>query len=125
MGKIGPHEGKELALMLANQKPLAYFYTDSEIPDEFEPYFKSGRLYCTTVPGEFLFEGKKVALERYVISHQPNTSDVVRFIEILKVQDKVGWQEDLEREIGQLLGYTQADIDCYIEHAKRRQILTL
>lgn len=92
---------------------------ESEIPEEFEPYFKSGRLHCTTVPSEFLFEDKKVVWYRYIISHQLNTPDVLRFIEILKEQDKVGWQEDLERETGALLGYSQADLDCYIEHSKR------
>lgn len=35
MGVIGPHEEKELDLMLKNLKHIALFYTDYNIPDEF------------------------------------------------------------------------------------------
>lgn len=45
---IGPHEGRELALMLAGKKPLAMFNddwpTDWEPPEiAFDPYVAEGR----------------------------------------------------------------------------------
>lgn len=42
MGIIGPHEGKELDLMLKGLKNLALFYTDYNIPYGFIPYLENG-----------------------------------------------------------------------------------
>ncbi len=39
---LGPHEGKELELMLAGEKPLALYFSFYPIPAEFEPYLASG-----------------------------------------------------------------------------------
>lgn len=120
MPTLGPHEGKELALMLQNNKPLAYFYTDCEIPEEFEPYLKNGRLHCKTIKSEVFVEGQKHEFHKYIISHAPNSPDALRLAEVLEQSHKLGWQEDLERETAKLLGYAQQDIDHYIEHLKKQ-----
>ena len=48
-GVLGPHEGKELALMLNHKKNVALFNNDLGIPAEFFPYIeqhiKSMRIY--------------------------------------------------------------------------------
>lgn len=116
---LGPHEHKELELMLANKKPLALFYTDSEIPEEFTPYLESGRLHCTQFTHDFLFKGEPRESVYYVISHAPNTPNVQRLIEVIKMTFSVGFSTPLEREIGQLLGYDDTDIEYYIQHINR------
>ncbi len=39
---LGPHEGRELELLLSGEKPIALFY--EEVPDEFLSHLNSGNL---------------------------------------------------------------------------------
>ena len=43
---LGPHEGRELELLLSGEKPIAFFYEG--LPDEFLPYLESGILKSRT-----------------------------------------------------------------------------
>ncbi|SDB98826.1 hypothetical protein [Acinetobacter boissieri] len=116
---LGPHEYKELSLMLANKKPLALFYTDSEMPEEFTPHLASGRLHCTQFARQFMFKDEPHEIVYSIISHAPNTPNVQRLIEVIKMTFTVGFSVPLEREIGQLLGYDDADIEYYIQRLSR------
>ncbi|ESK40686.1 hypothetical protein P256_01141 [Acinetobacter nectaris CIP 110549] len=116
---LGPHEGKELELMLQNKKELALFYTDSEVPDAFKPYLKSGRLHCKTIKYDLFLkglDGKMYQVIHYIISQQPESKNVLRFVEVLAEIKQKGFCPNLEREVGRLLGYDDKDIEYYIQH---------
>ena len=48
-GILGPHEGKELELMLRGEKQVALFNQELGIPDAFLPYLEQGMLHSKTV----------------------------------------------------------------------------
>lgn len=127
-GRLGPHEGRELELMKAGVKKLAYFYYDSSedpqdyIPEEFEELAKQGQLgrfanrvsvpdirldywqVFFTLPGE---EWRaKVFVLVNTIWNDPGLPITMT-------------TEDIQRMEGALLGYDRVDIDFFIEHWKR------
>lgn len=108
MGIIGPHEGKELELMLNNQKEIALFYTDSEVPEYFFPYL-----------GNKTFDLKEINvnddLTYYLIYRAENIEKAEKLASILQ-QSFDKFDPDLEREIGRLLGYNKDDVEYYINH---------
>ncbi|WP_293743485.1 hypothetical protein [uncultured Acinetobacter sp.] len=114
---LGPHEGKELELMLQNKKELSLFYTDSEIPEAFLPYIKKGRFYCKVLKHKLFVKDEYVDFEFYIISQEPNTPNVYKLSKALGESLKVKFSPDLEREIGLLLGYNDSDIEYYIQHS--------
>jgi hypothetical protein len=117
---IGPHEGKELELMLASRKPLALFYAiESEawvIPEEeFDCHVALGNL----VKDDFLFKPTDPAapVVKCVLYALPGES--ARIPEAVKILRHV-FEElkapgaDQERMLGHLLGYTEEDIALYL-----------
>lgn len=102
---IGPHEGIELDLMLQGKKKIALFEL---LPDQFNDYINSG-----------LFQ--QVVVDRYTIIVHANGSErgADELCSLLIRSRKLGFVEELERRIGELLGYRSSDIDIYIEHSKR------
>lgn len=118
--EIGPHEGRELELMLSGEKPLAYFSeltrADFDWPDaEFEPHVRAGRI----VKKEFLHIETLIHVEEEVRSLYfalPEEewrigkahANRVRGYKILKETD-----EDA-REMGKLLGYSEYEIEVFV-----------
>lgn len=113
---LGPHEGKELELMLENKKELSLFYTDSLIPDEFIPYIEKGQFFCKTFKYELFINNKNVDFEYYIISQEEKNPNIYKLAEILGKTLNSKFSPDLEREIGFLLGYDSVDIEYYISH---------
>lgn len=117
---VGPHEGKELSLMLDGRKPVAMFYdTISEcgvIPrHEFEPYIESGRL----VRSEMTFSSKKtgsVPVQFVFYAQTWATGEMDELIEIhRRIYDgSLTADDEMEARIGRLLGYTELEIDAYL-----------
>lgn len=118
---IGPHEGKELDLMLAGEKPLAMF---SDIvgsgyrwPDAaFEPYVLSGTLikqeFFENTPDE-----KYVA--RYLYYALPSETWRIKEAHNLNLQalnDIGGDSISICKYIGYLLGYKKEDIEVFLDH---------
>lgn len=117
MGMLGPHEEKELELMLNHQKEIALFYTDAEVPEDFFPYLENKT-----------FELKEIKLKDkllgnfsyYLIYRLENIAKAEKLASILlKNRNSGKFDPDLEREIGRLLGYCDDDIEFYINHALR------
>lgn len=118
--EIGPHEGRELELMLSGVKPLAYFSeltrADFEWPDEeFEPYVRSGRilkreiLHIETIRGVdeeirslyFALPGEEWRIDKAHANRMRG--------------NEIGKETEFDsREMGILLGYTDHEIDVYI-----------
>ena len=117
---LGLHEGRELELLLSGEKPIAFFYEG--LPDEFLPYLESGILKSRTkttttrlpnIQIENILIYKDVAIEQ--------VDELISVIELSLNQPKAGFVPELERRIGQLLGYREEDIEFYLQHLSRNK----
>ncbi|WP_135081321.1 hypothetical protein [Terasakiella sp. SH-1] len=122
---IGPHEGHELNLMIAGDKPCAFF--SDTIPGngfiplkDFTPFVQSGQI--------------KQFEHRYRPTHLPEPYDCLQAIYFclpgeeyrveqlheLHVKLHQGkWREEDDIIIGRLLGYKEWDIKAFIQHQRR------
>ncbi|KGQ46879.1 MULTISPECIES: hypothetical protein [Pasteurellaceae] len=116
MGILGPHEDKELDLMLKNQKQLALFYTDYNIPDEFTPYLEKGVFKLKTIK---LLDFQDNLFHYYIIYNPKHTNKARLFKKILKKSHYSSFNETYERKIGKLLGYKREDVEFFIQHFKQ------
>lgn len=118
---IGPHEGRELELMLAGEKPLAMFNEDlpegMEPPEvAFDPYVIEGRF----VKGEIVLpmSHPEISSLRYYFYALPDEKwKMDRLIELQRrfFVDRLPTTRELETEIGRLLGYSDEDILVYLD----------
>ncbi|SMB79790.1 hypothetical protein SAMN05660772_00469 [Pasteurella testudinis DSM 23072] len=115
MGKIGPHEGKELELMLNHQKKLALFYTDSDIPHEFLPYIENNTFSVNEISLKNKNNGMNMT---YFIIFRAESSTEAEYLASLLAQSFERFIPSLEREIGLALGYTEEDTALYIQNAQ-------
>lgn len=118
---IGPHEGRELELMLAGKKPLAMFNDDwpedMEPPEiAFDPYVAKGRFVKAEifVPEPAFKDGQ---LRRYYYALPGEEWRIRRMIEIHRgsFERRQPTTPELETETGRLLGYDEADIQVFID----------
>jgi len=127
---IGPHEGRELELMLAGTKPLAMFNDDlpegMEPPeDAFDPHVRAGTLVKREItvphPNAGLGEDEQIGGAdlslRYVFFALPD--EVWRIDRLIEIQrgffeENMQTMPALETEIGRLLGYDEADIETFV-----------
>ena len=119
MGKIGPHEGKELELMLNNQKNIALFYTDYDIPEAFFPYLENNTFKLLTIN----LKDELIGIFSYLIIYKGEYfNELNRLVNLLK--NGFGkFNPEMEREIGRLLGYNSDDIDFYINHCYKKNFV--
>ncbi|MCB1530012.1 MAG: hypothetical protein H6853_09060 [Rhodospirillales bacterium] len=121
---IGPHEGKELELMLAGDKKLAFFHdiipAEGEIAEEiiperaFAPYVQEGRLL--RFAGDIPKTGSADVL-RFVCFTLPGEEWRAQFILWLKREwlgGRLEYNPAHEDIIGNLLGYDAQDIEEYL-----------
>ncbi len=124
---IGPHEGKELDLMLAGKKHLAVFYdalrpgvTTSEdiIPEAaFSIHVKNGLL----LRFEETFTTSKDNTIRYVCFTTPREAWRANAFFWLKretFEGKRPFDDAYEYFIGRLLSYSEEEIKNFLEHRK-------
>ena len=109
-GRLGPHELKEAELMLSGQKEVAYFYSGypEEYLQEIKKYIENGTFES------FHMESNN----GFIVWIAGAEKKAYRLAELVRYGRKHGYVESIEREIGQILGYSEADIDYYIEHIK-------
>ena len=122
--RLGPHEGRELELMLAGKKPLALFYDTipecGVIPErEFAPHVHNGKL----VMSERIFpssEGSKTESTppvRVVFYALPD--EAWRMDQAISLMEEVIFQkgrpnDEDDARLGRLLGYTEEDIKQHL-----------
>lgn len=122
---IGPHEGKELELMLAGEKHLAVYHDvirpGYEIPetvipeDAFSSYVKKGTILRFSQ--EFSVQGSTI---RYVCFTTPSQSWRAHAFLWIKQEGFLGtrpFDEAYEYFIGRLLGYEESDIAHFLTHS--------
>ncbi|MBD3660996.1 MAG: hypothetical protein HUJ11_02185 [Arenibacter algicola] len=121
---IGPHEGRELELMLAGEKPLAMFSdvipSDYPWPDEqFAPFVAVGKL----VMREFLTDtsdGKyKVRHLYYALPDEAWRIDEAHRLSLLHFDGWCDEAADACAQMGRLLGYAEMDIQAFIEWSEK------
>lgn len=111
-GILGPHEGKELELMLRGEKQVALFNNDLGIPKAFLPYLEQGVLCVKTVQRNV----NRVCFTDFIV-YLPQSTALAEQMEVLLPASMAhGFDPKIEREIGQILGYAEQDIDYYIQH---------
>ncbi|MGF7208197.1 hypothetical protein GGE65_002782 [Skermanella aerolata] len=125
---IGPHEGRELDLMLTEKKPLALFYAiESEtwiLPEEeFDCHVALGKI----VKADFLFKPTSPAAPavKCVLYALPSeTARVPEAAEILRTvfEELTAPTNDQERALGRLLGYTEDDIALFLSRGSNLPI---
>jgi hypothetical protein len=120
------HTGRELAMMLAQQKPLAVFCdaypsvaTFEVIPERaFEPHVAAGRI----IKREAIFHsaprssGGRSRDSRFVLYSLPDQKwRIDAYLLLHTISLKSGWNEGFERMQGTLLGYEEWQNDVFIE----------
>lgn len=116
---IGPHEGRELALMLAGQKKLAAFgdvipennvIHEVIIPEQaFEPYVKTGKI----IRLEKHIKADDGNMIRYVCFTLPDEewrAEAYFWIREKNHHNVFPADQSVDTMIGRLLGYDEADI---------------
>jgi hypothetical protein len=115
------HTGRELNLMLQGRKPLACFrvYTAEGTDDEafaeklFDKYAKEGVLikhqYYSINPDRPDIDSMRTVL--YALTKE--SWRINAFILMDELENKVKWNDTLERMEGMLLGYTDWENDAY------------
>lgn len=114
------HTNRELALMLAGNKPFAAFseqYPSNPehefIPERFfDPYVKTALF----VKREYVLSEENNCKIRMVLYAQKTQEwRIDAYILLKKTAEKTGWGEGFERMEGSLLGYEEWQNDIYIE----------
>lgn len=114
LGKLGPHEGKELELLLSGKKPIAYFH--ELLPIEFIKHLEQGSLSMLIKDIE---TSLPVPFSIMLIYKDASLADLDELVLCIEKSLKETQLEDrlaLDRRIGQLLGYSAQDIEFYIQH---------
>lgn len=114
LGKLGPHEGQELELLLSGHKSIALFY--DLLPTEFVKYLEQGTL---TMLSKDIETSLPVPFSIMLIYKDASLADLNELVLCIEKSIKETQLEDrlaLDRRIGQLLGYSAQDIEFYIQH---------
>jgi hypothetical protein len=121
---VGPHEGRELELMIAGTKPLSMFV--EPIPSElecfpeadFDALVSDGRLIKSVSVESIKTPDGKSGQVRRILYALPNEEWRIRSLLLVKnlySSLAPGWRPDLDRVIGLLLGYERKDVESFLE----------
>jgi hypothetical protein len=116
IGKLGPHEGYELELMLSGRKKIAFFQ-DYVPHEEFAPHVSSGAIVQEMhkePDWDFAFTYYALADHAHLIGELHGLIDASYLV-------RGEAQDAIERKIGRLLGYDEKDIDYYIARRQERR----
>lgn len=121
---IGPHEGRELELMLSGKKPVAMFGdavgSAYEPPEaDFAPYVAAG----TIIRWEAIYRPPEPGLPCWFV-YFARAGEEWRIDALHRINERLLLRRerttpDTEREIGCLLGYSDAEIDQFLRWTGR------
>lgn len=114
LGKLGPHEGQELELLLSGHKPIALFY--DLLPTEFLKHLEQGTLTMLSKDIETSLPIPFSIMLIYKDASLADLNELVMCIEKSLTETQFKERLGLDRRIGQLLGYSPQDIEFYIQH---------
>jgi hypothetical protein len=123
---IGPHNGKELELMLQGVKPLALFSAADDMTPEavgdvgFEPYVQSGRV----LKFSHRLDGDRFETRIYCLPTEEWRAKLMLFVR-QHIHDpafrSVFSPDNLHRLDGTLLGYSKDDIEAFVARIRSRR----
>ncbi len=122
---VGPHNGRELELMLQGDKPMALFAAEQGMDAEdigdagFAPFVDDGRIL------KFTHFDPETSVEdrRYCLPTEEWRCKLSLMISLMCRRGDafdVFTSNDLARLEGTLLGYSKEDIEAFVLHAVRR-----
>ncbi|UGQ25352.1 hemin receptor [Acinetobacter calcoaceticus] len=120
IGKLGPHEGQELELLLSGEKPIALFY--DLLPVEFLRHLEQGTLSTLSKDIETSLPLPFSIMLIYKDAALADLNELMICIETLFKETNFEKCIELERRVGQLLGYSEQDIEFYIQHISNRHL---
>lgn len=109
---IGPHEGKELELMLAGKKPAALIGSQSELK-KFKPYVKNGQFKLAAKDSKG-FANSPI----YLVTLPSEEWRGTQFLRIVQKQRELGLSPESKiwhARMGLLLGYSKEDIQHFLQ----------
>lgn len=120
---IGPHEFRELELMLAGIKPLAMFSdvvpASFELPEaDFEPFVQEGRIIKRTEFLSLKHTGHMFRFLYYALPGEEWRIDELHSINMEIHSGSRSSSEEDERRTGVLLGYDEKDVQRFLEHGR-------
>ena len=105
------HDGRELALMLAGKKPFGFVMlpkqTNDPRPAIFERLANEGRIKLKVVDAP--------RFTTFLLAVSGEEWRWSAFALLQEVASKAGWTPAVERFLGRLLGYSDREIDIYLE----------
>lgn len=122
LGKLGPHEGQELELLLSGKKSIAYFY--ELLPIEFIKHLEQGSLSMISKDIETSLSLPFSIMLIYKDTSLADLNELMLCIEKSLKETQLEERLELDRRIGQLLGYSVQDIEFYIQHISNRHLKT-
>ncbi|MFX5094466.1 hemin receptor [Acinetobacter baumannii] len=122
LGKLGPHEGQELELLLSGKKSIAYFY--ELLPIEFIKHLEQGSLSMISKDIETSLSLPFSIMLIYKDTSLADLNELMLCIENSLKETQLEDRLELDRRIGQLLGYSTQDIEFYIQHISNRHLKT-
>lgn len=120
IGKLGPHEGQELELLLSGKKSIAYFY--EILPISFLKHLERGTLSMLSEDIETSLPLPFSIMLIYKDATLADLNELMMCIETLFKETNFEKCIELERRVGQLLGYLEQDIEFYIQHISNRHL---
>lgn len=122
--EIGPHEGRELSLMLTGQKPLARFSeavaARDRLPEAlFAPHVASGRIVKREYPHTDRATGISAITIYYALPAEEWRIAALLEIDTAIISRARAATDADDRETGRLLGYTDAEIDAFMAWKQR------
>ena len=122
---IGPHEGKELELMLSGDKKLAVFHdtlpddgviSEDIIPEEkFAPYVADGNIKRLSRDIPNMRKGGALRFVCFTLPDEEWRAEFFLWYKSGFLRGDLQYHPAQERIIGALLGYAQSDIEDYIQ----------
>ncbi|CAP00698.1 hemin receptor [Acinetobacter baumannii] len=122
LGKLGPHEGQELELLLSGHKSIALFY--DLLPTEFVKHLEQGTLTMLSKDIETSLSLPFSIMLIYKDASLADLNELMLCIERSLKATQLEERLELDRRIGQLLGYSVQDIEFYIQHILNRHLKT-
>ncbi|MEI1689945.1 hemin receptor [Acinetobacter baumannii] len=122
LGKLGPHEGQKLELLLSGKKPIAYFY--ELLPIEFIKHLEQGSLSMISKDIETSLPLPFSIMLIYKDASLADLNELMLCIENSLKATQLEERLKLDRRIGQLLGYSVQDIEFYVQHISNRHLRT-
>lgn len=121
---IGPHEGKELELMLAGKKKLAIFHDalidDRNIPEDiipekaFAPYVAKGAIKRLSQDTPVVKSGSIIHYVCFTLPGEEWRAEFFIWLKSKTLKGEIPNDHAHDVVIGKLLGYKDSDIEDYL-----------